>query len=59
MKIDQWLNGWDEDPDFDSPLFDLMWNELIENQKIEKVIRAFMNFSRFKILTRKKDSPIK
>ena len=37
MKIDQWLNGWDEDPDFDSPLFDLMWNELIENQKIEKV----------------------
>ena len=44
MKIDQWLNGWDEDPDFDSLLFDLMIDEVNENQKIEKVIRAFHEF---------------
>ena len=39
-KLEQWLNGWDEDPDFDSPLFDCMAKEMLENQKIEKVIRA-------------------
>ena len=39
-KIEQWSNGWDEDPDFNSPLFDLMAEELLENEKIQKVIRA-------------------
>ena len=36
-KIDQWLNGWDDDPDFFSPLFDAMAEELMANLEIEKV----------------------
>ena len=38
-KIAEWSNGWDEDPDLFSPLFDRMAEELLENLEIEKVIR--------------------
>lgn len=57
-KITEWSNGWNNDPDFDSPLFDRMAKELLKNQEIEKVIKIL--YQEFvKIIIRKKNWPKK